>query len=155
MAHSLCHSSESEMFKTPCETCFTGKRDCFVLYRVCMLVNGPHFEHRVYPADCRRCKSAALIATPPRVDALPPPEPTFVTKIFHYAAAMREWLAAGRPTRSDSVVRHLYDTYCANCSWNTDTHDICIGCGCRVAERGPALVNKIKMATQHCPRDLW
>ena len=33
--------------------------------------------------------------------------------------------------------------------------NICRGCGCRVAAYGMAVFNKIKMATQHCPREKW
>jgi hypothetical protein len=66
-----------------------------------------------------------------------------------------EWIAAGRPERSDEEVRRIYSEHCEKCSWRKRRQNICRGCGCRVATYGMAVFNKIKMATEHCPRDQW
>lgn len=66
-----------------------------------------------------------------------------------------EWAAAGRPERSDKDVEQIFQRFCKPCRWYDRRRRICRGCGCRVADTGFAITNKIKMATEHCPRKLW
>ena len=72
-----------------------------------------------------------------------------------YAEAVIEWTAAGRPERSDEEVERIFHQFCKSCRWFSRRRQICYGCGCRVADSGFAIFNKIKMATQHCPRKRW
>ena len=62
----------------------------------------------------------------------------------------------GRPAkRPDKEVERIFHQFCKTCDWFDPDKQICRGCGCRVAEGGYAVQNKIKMATENCPRDLW
>ena len=72
-----------------------------------------------------------------------------------YAAALAQWTAAGRPSRPDKEVERIFHQFCKTCDWFDPDKQICRGCGCRVAEGGYAVQNKITMATENCPRDLW
>jgi len=72
-----------------------------------------------------------------------------------YATAVARWMAAGRPERSQAEVDRIYHTLCVRCEHITETGDQCRKCGCRLSTDRPALLNKIKMATEHCPLDKW
>jgi hypothetical protein len=74
-------------------------------------------------------------------------------RVFNYAKAVAEWVAAGRPTRSDEDVATIFRVICKPCALHY--RGSCRECGCRVRAEGPAVFNKIKMATQHCPRNKW
>lgn len=70
----------------------------------------------------------------------------------HYAHALARWAAAGFPTRSqDEVERILYEC-CQPCESHVDGR--CQICRCRV-NSGPAITNKIRMATEDCPKHRW
>ena len=93
---------------------------------------------------------------PTAAAAEPPPEPPgLVRRAASYAGAVARWTAAGRPERSDKEVERIFHQFCKTCDWFDPDKQICRGCGCRVAEGGYAVQNKIKMATENCPRDLW
>jgi len=85
----------------------------------------------------------------------PPDPPGLVKRVFSYAEALAQWTAAGRPERLDKEVERIFNQLCKPCKWYDPEKEICRGCGCRVAESGYAVLNKIKMETEHCPRDLW
>ncbi len=74
-----------------------------------------------------------------------------------YGKAVARWIAAGRPVRTDAEVRVIFHTHCRRCDQFDPERQKCRLCGCRVAESGPAYRNKLKMATERCPRDppLW
>lgn len=73
--------------------------------------------------------------------------------VRRYVQALKRWRAAGYPCRSDEEVAWLFDHYCRGCKWHKNGS--CIECGCRVAPKGMAVRNKIKMATETCPRGKW
>jgi hypothetical protein len=119
------------------------------------------FKQIVQPADCQRClarlpiKPAAETEPTPAASE-PPPEPTgLVRRAAYCAGAFAQWTAAGRPSRPDTEVERIFHQFCKTCDWFDPDKQICRGCGCRVAEGGYAVQNKIKMATENCPRDLW
>lgn len=85
----------------------------------------------------------------------PPDPPGLVKRAFSYAEALARWTAAGRPERPDKEVERIFNENCKTCKWYDPERQMCRGCGCRVAESGMAVRNKIKMATEHCPRELW
>lgn len=80
-----------------------------------------------------------------------PIPPTATQRLKAYAGAMRKWIAAGRPTRSDDRVREIFETLCRPCEHFDAQRQTCRVCGCRVRASGSALANKIKMATERCP----
>jgi len=83
------------------------------------------------------------------VPTMPPLTKRFTT----WAEAVADWIAAGRPERADNEVKEIFRIHCSRCSWYDK--GICKGCGCKVTEKGHAVLNKIKMGTQHCPRRKW
>jgi len=84
-------------------------------------------------------------------------------KLRNYAKALARWSAAGLPIRSDEQVEELY-SICSGCEEFED--DTCTVCGCPVkrqdkmtgrkkVRRLSALRNKLRMATERCPRGKW
>ena len=140
-----------------------------------------YFLRPVRPTECLRCLGLEPTPTsattpeslPPPKPATPPPSskpcesaessesseppapPGLVRRAISYAEALAQWTAAGRPERSDKEVEHIFAHFCKPCRWYHHRRHICRGCGCRVADKGFAIINKIKMATEHCPRNLW
>lgn len=86
-------------------------------------------------------------------------------QLTQFAAAVKRWIEAGRPERSDQHVREIFDEYCTPCQYNRDGR--CKACGCQIRGDEPALAkllsfvgarsltNKIRMATEHCPLWKW
>jgi hypothetical protein len=109
------------------------------------------------PIKCIDC-SACIIDIEnlgPLDEATVPTLPGIVTQISHYWEAIKKWVRAGRPVRSDEEVAELHANFCAVCDWFDKESSRCKGCGCNVKPSGSALLNKIKMATEHCPQNLW
>jgi hypothetical protein len=101
-----------------------------------------------------QCSACPYREEPAAIPSMPGP----VRRLFTWAEAVAGWVAAGSPERSEEEVARIYHTFCAGtpaCSWLDSDKQSCRGCGCRVTRDGAALFNKIKMATQHCPRMLW
>lgn len=85
--------------------------------------------------------------------------------IKKYANAVQAWAKAGYPERTDEEVAFIYEQLCKSCEQFGE--DRCKACGCRIsgAETGlsgllkhfgaRALLNKVRMATEHCPRQKW
>lgn len=77
----------------------------------------------------------------------------------NYWKAVQGWVLAGRPTRNDLEVQKIHEEFCAPsptpCDWYDPDSKRCKGCGCKVKPAGAALLNKIRMRTQHCPKGLW
>jgi len=84
-----------------------------------------------------------------------PTSPGLVRRAISYTEALARWTGAGQPERSDKDVERIFREHCKPCKWYDPQKHICRGCGCRVADSGVAVLNKIRMATEHCPRDLW
>jgi hypothetical protein len=76
-----------------------------------------------------------------------------VTRIPTWAEAVAEWIVAGRPVRHDAEIQNIYKVFCTTCP--LFHKDSCRGCDCNVRSEGWAIFNKIKMATEHCPRGYW
>jgi hypothetical protein len=122
-----------------------------VIYR-CANPAASQFTQNVNLEQCLQCPHyQPVVEVVPRVPSLP-------RRILTWAEATVEWVAQGRPERSDEEVARLHATFCASsppCRWYDVNKQRCQGCGCKVTANGPAIFNKIKMATQHCPRNLW
>jgi hypothetical protein len=129
-----------------------------------------YFLRPVRPTECRRClglepmpadaetreSSPPLPPPPPPLPSEQPPKPPgLVRRAISYTEALARWTTAGRPERSDKEVERIFYQHCKPCNWFEPERQICRGCGCHVAENGAAVLNKIKMATENCPRELW
>ena len=91
--------------------------------------------------------------------------PNLRRKLESYAKSVRRWHQAGRPHRSDAEVAELFDACCTPCEEFDAAGNSCRVCGCKVRRGGLVLlggveirsgfVNKLKMATEHCPLGKW
>lgn len=81
--------------------------------------------------------------------------PGMPTQLSNYWTAVKRWIKAGRPKRSDKEVARIHSQFCSKCDWYDKEMQRCKGCGCKVKPQGAALLNKIKMATETCPRKFW
>lgn len=78
-------------------------------------------------------------------------EAGIVDKIGNFTSAVKHWVAAGRPVRSDERVQEIYEKHCSKCSMYDTEKKACKSCGCAVNTSSFPLGNKLKMATQSCP----
>lgn len=155
------------------------RREGADLHPCCDDPTKPIFHVPVRPIECCRClglpepepdpSEPIPLSRPPRprlhkttpppvsvAPADPPPEPPGIVKrAASYAEAVAQWIAFGRPVRSDKDVERIFHQHCKTCNWFDPDKQVCRGCGCRVADNGYAVLNKIKMATENCPRELW
>ena len=81
--------------------------------------------------------------------------PSFIMQLMNYKEALIKWKKAGKPTRNKEEVDQLHTTYCSKCDWYDQEKKRCKGCGCKVTTGDIAIFNKIKMATEHCPKEHW
>lgn len=72
-----------------------------------------------------------------------------------YVSAVARWIAAGRPTRTDDEVGAIFAGVCVPCEHFNEDKQTCRVCGCRVGRGKVALVNKLRMLTETCPRGKW
>jgi hypothetical protein len=78
--------------------------------------------------------------------------------VGHYASALARWTAAGFPIRDQAEVERIESEFCKPCPKYTVDPLLggrCSECGCRVSASRFAAVNKIKMATERCPKGKW
>ncbi len=129
---------------------------CFVTITKCQRcqTDPPKTDERRLLPKRRRPRETPASNSPASTNDAPDP-PGLVRRILSYAEAVARWTAAGRPERPDKEVERIFNKNCKTCKWFDPEKQICRGCGCRVAETGVAVLNKIKMATEHCPRELW
>lgn len=100
------------------------------------------------------------------VDARPATSggPSTARKIATFASAVKRWIAAGSPTRSDSEVERIVSLACHHCPLFNGSICTHRNCGCRIQTpkqerkewtiRGilsKSLQNKARMATEDCP----
>lgn len=81
--------------------------------------------------------------------------PPLYTQMLSYKEALKKWVKAGKPTRTQEQVDQIVEDHCKKCDWYDKEAERCKGCGCRVSNSSIAIVNKVKMATEHCPKGLW
>lgn len=83
--------------------------------------------------------------------------PPMSLQLWMYKEALLRWQKAGRPTRTDEEVDKILEDHCneKKCDWYDPEKKRCRGCGCKVTDSGFAVVNKIRMATEHCPKERW
>ena len=74
--------------------------------------------------------------------------------VGNYRDALLRWREADYPTRTDEEVARIHAEHCGKpCDQLVGNR--CRKCGCRVAAKGMAVLNKIKMRTEHCPLKKW
>lgn len=120
-----------------------------MIYRYCNNPASQNYRRTIGPGACRRCKG------PPMRKPGRNKSPGLLRRAVSYTEAVIEWTAAGRPEQSDKDVRRIFEEHCKPCKRFDSDRQRCLDCGCRVAEDGHVLFNKIKMGTQHCPRGKW
>lgn len=98
----------------------------------------------VTPEICGRCNEE----TRQRVAKLP-------DKLKGYANAIKKWVAAGRPTRTEEEQKHILEEHCYKCEMYDKQKDACMNCGCSLAQTGNPLTSKIAMKTEKCPLGRW
>ena len=127
----------------------------------CVDPGSVHFTHNVTDEQCKMCpRHVALVEAAKAAEAatrgVPVPNvPSLPYRLMTYTEAVAGWAAAGMPERSKEEVQRIFNEFCSPCDWYDGTRQLCRGCGCKVTQYGQAIVNKIKMATQRCPRGLW
>jgi hypothetical protein len=105
-------------------------------------------------AECEKCLIDLEQVTPKEESEILE-FPTVGKQIQTYWRALKKWVAAGRPERSNEEVAKIHTNHCSQCDWYDVEAQRCKGCGCKVRPAGVATLNKIKMATEHCPKNLW
>ena len=100
------------------------------------------------PQTCKSCEGDINLIAPKEYPAL-------ITELATYAQAVKGWVVAGRPVRTNEEVAAIHTQYCSQCDWYDPEQQRCKGCGCKTRAEGVALLNKIKMSTQHCDKGLW
>jgi hypothetical protein len=139
-----------------CDQCKAITRGGEVAYYICRNRKSRHFNKGVSIVTRNACQRKRRQPEGKTVDVEPPPTTRgIVRRAVSYAEALIEWTAAGKPKRSDKEVEQIFNQHCKPCRWYDPEKQICRGCGCRVADSGYVVLNKIKMATEHCPRKLW
>ena len=71
----------------------------------------------------------------------------------HWAQALARWTRAGFPVRPQTEVERIERDICRPCEEYVDGR--CKSCGCRVSKSRIAVSNKLKMATESCPKGKW
>ena len=89
---------------------------------------------------------------------------SIVKKAARYAKALATWAKAGFPTRTDEEVAAIV-AVCQAATYTTKQDQTrycydhaggrCTRCGCCINAATMAMRNKARMATEHCPRNLW
>lgn len=87
---------------------------------------------------CNRCAKDSKMETP-----------NLMQKAVSYAKAVRRWVAAGKPERTQEEVEAIYEEHCSKCAMFQN--GVCNSCGCPASTDQPPLRNKLRMATEACP----
>jgi hypothetical protein len=83
----------------------------------------------------------------------PPNYPPLTVQAWTYKEALIRWHKAGRPKRTQEEVEKIHKEFCAApCNWYDPDQQRCKGCGCKVTIGSVAVFNKLKLATEHCPK---
>ncbi|MCL2623008.1 MAG: hypothetical protein FWD31_05005 [Planctomycetaceae bacterium] len=82
-------------------------------------------------------------------------EPNLIVLGINYTKAIARWIAEGRPVRDVEEVTRIFNEICSSCPYFNDVRQTCKICGCRARRSGNALMNKIAMKTESCPKRKW
>ena len=84
-----------------------------------------------------------------------PAQPGMVQKAIRYTRALSRWIKAGRPVREEAAIIDIFRNDCSPCMDYDQRTSSCNHCGCRVNDSLIDPLNKIAMATEHCPLEKW
>lgn len=77
--------------------------------------------------------------------------------VKRYMLSSTAWALAGFPVREEVEVERILRDVCQPCErYHRLADDVgaCLDCGCLLSKMG-GLTNKIRRATEHCPRQKW
>lgn len=80
--------------------------------------------------------------------------PSVIEKAANYAKAVTQHVLTGSQTRTDEEVSELMQL-CESCEHYDQQIGRCGVCGCRCNKSKSAWLNKLRMASQHCPKGKW
>lgn len=76
--------------------------------------------------------------------------------VKNWASAIKRWIAAGKPVRTDEEVAAIFAICESNrCGFWDAKSERCKECGCNVNLSTFAPKNKSRMKTEVCPKGLW
>lgn len=145
------------------EWAFCERHKCYKTAALAQLCR----ERDNYWRDWEAGHGPGQFGEPPKVPANGPP---LRTRVRRYGRAVRRWLRAGKPTRTNEEVAAIYRDHCLTCKYRDPRKGTCKLCGCRVCgkdgafftflglslpAKARAMLNKIRMGTEHCPRNKW
>lgn len=113
-------------------------------------------EDGLYHGSCTICgRSVRSTSSSPSVECTGKKESVIskLRKPLKYVTAVKNWLTQGRPVRSPEAVEFILENICKPCEFYSDGR--CNECGCRINKSENALGNKIRMATEDCPKGKW
>lgn len=91
--------------------------------------------------DCKRCQNGEA--------------PSFLKQAKNYMGATTNWVSSGMPERSDEECLNILNNFCIKCEHYDKAKGRCNICGCKLNTSPVAFANKIRMATEHCPKGKW
>lgn len=110
----------------------------------------------VSDGDTFRCESCGWTSKrrarrmcPAKADA---PLPSLLQRAVRFAAATGKWAMAGCPLRTEEQITAILESHCQPCPEFTG-HE-CRLCGCKTNDK-KRLMNKLALATEHCPLEKW
>lgn len=121
----------------------------------------PFCEHRQSAESGKvlKCGVTGLPVTPEQCNACDAETRDRVAKLgdkmIGYTSAIKRWVAAGRPTRSEEDIKRIFEEHCNKCEMYDREKHACRNCGCSLSTTGNPLKNKLAMATEKCPLGRW
>lgn len=119
----------------------------------------PYCDHRIWKDNKPMCGVTNLGVTPKICGACDEETrdriATLPDKLFGYASAIRKWVAAGRPTRTEEEQTAILNDHCLKCEMYDKEKHSCKNCGCSLAQTGNPLTSKLAMGTEKCPLGRW
>lgn len=116
--------------------------------------DAPTGDERIAVAAAAKAKCANLKLAAERL-AVEINDPTIVEKTKHITKALTRWALSGFRCRTDEQIAAIYRDHCLRCGFRDPGADACRLCSCKVRTEGIAVRNKLKMATESCPRGKW
>lgn len=108
--------------------------------------------------QCKVCGLKIHSKDPSKIYATCHGEPRRKPSIFqqatNYAKAVARHISNGMETRSDVEVSDILST-CRKCEDYLPEESRCRVCGCRLSNGESAFTNKLRMASEKCPKGRW
>lgn len=107
---------------------------------------------------CRNCRRIVKVLseriTEQECAYRPPEMPPVAEQVKNYAKAVVQHVVSGSVSRSDDEVDALLEI-CRACEFYNQEKERCSVCGCRCSRGKTTWLNKLRMASQHCPKEKW